>query len=366
MVSDDRNGVANACEHGRIIPVVLSGGAGTRLWPFSTDETPKQFLPLLSNGESLYGQALKRVQDRSTFESPIVVASLRHADACEKELTSGDSGAQLILEPCGRNTAPAIVLAALAAIERHGEDALMLVMPSDHLIERVDEFHEAVTKGVAAASAGNMVTFGIRPTSPDTGYGYLQMGNEVNGAPGVHTVARFVEKPKMEAAKEMYAGGNHLWNAGIFLFRAGSVLDQANEHARAIVEATTAAFRAAERTGNRLIPDKDCFAQSPSESIDYAVMEVATSVVTVPMAPGWSDLGSWDALAALEDGGQSFGPITAVDCENCYIRTDSVRVAALGLQDLIIVVSGGRLLILPRGRSQEVKKLLSAMDSLAA
>lgn len=348
-----------------IIPVVLSGGGGSRLWPFSTKETPKQFLPLVDS-KTLFDEALDRVGDRSRFAAPIVVGSIHHADLCEKSLFSDGDAARLILEPCARNTAPAIVMAAAVAKEICGEDALILVMPSDHVIADVDEFQRAITRGEAAARSGMLVTFGVRPTGPDTGYGYLQAGDDLDGAAGIQNVVRFVEKPQIEAAEAMVAAGDHLWNAGIFLFRAGTLLEEADRTCPLIAETGRRAVAEGCRNGIRIVPDADLLASCPSESIDYAVMEHSTRVAVVPMSPGWSDLGSWDALATMTDGASHVGPITALDCESCYIRSDGVQVAALGVRDLIIVASGGRLLIVPRGRSQEVKKLLSAMDSIAA
>lgn len=343
-----------------IVPVVLSGGGGTRLWPFSTKEKPKQFLPLV-NQTSLFEQALGRVEDRSAFRSPIVVTSVQHAELCEEHL--GDDGnARLILETCGRNTAPAIAMAALVALELHGEDALMLVMPSDHVIEDVAAFHEAVRAGEVAARRGRLVTFGIRPAGPETGYGYLQVGGELADAAGVREVARFVEKPELEVAEVMVAGGDHLWNAGIFLLPAAAFLEEAARTCPAIVEAARAAIEASGRDGIRIVPDPDLLSACPAESVDYAVLELSSRVAVVPMSPGWSDVGSWDALAALVGEAAHEGPVTAIDCDNCYIRSDGVEVAALGVRDLIVVAAGGKLLILPRGRSQEVKKLLSVMD----
>ena len=255
-------------------------------------------------------------------------------------------------------------MAAFEIRETHGDDALMLVMPSDHVIEDVDAFHDAIARAEGPALAGRLVTFGIRPTGPDTGYGYLEMGTEV--APGVKTVARFVEKPKFEVAEAMVAGGNHLWNAGIFLFRVGTLLEEMARVAPEIGRISQLALGSAQRDGNRIVPDVSVLENCPSESIDYAVMEHASGVAVVPMAPGWSDLGSWDALASLVGPGSHDGPVTMLDCDDCYIRSDGLEVAALGVRDLIIVASGQRLLVLPRGRSQEVKRLLSAMEPMAA
>jgi mannose-1-phosphate guanylyltransferase/mannose-6-phosphate isomerase len=325
---------------------------------------PKQFLPFLEN-RTLFREALNRVSDRSRFSSPVVVGSLRHADLCERELEQEDNRARLILEPCARNTAAAIAMAAIVVSEEQGGDALLLVMPSDHVIDDVPAFHAAVEAGEAAARAGRLVTFGIRPTGPETGYGYLQMGAELTDGPGALEVARFVEKPPLDVAKAMLEGGDHLWNAGIFLMKARAFVDELSRVAPEILRAATEAVRTGTRDGIQVRPSLEALAHCPSESVDFAVMEKSSRVAVVPMSPGWSDLGCWDALADLLEGGES-GPVTIVDCDNCYIRSDGLQIAALGIQDMIVVASGQRLLILPRGRSQEVKRLLSAMESLAA
>jgi mannose-1-phosphate guanylyltransferase/mannose-1-phosphate guanylyltransferase/mannose-6-phosphate isomerase len=355
----------NAPGGATVVPVVLSGGSGSRLWPYSTEDTPKQFLSFIG-AKSLFQMTLDRVRDRSRFAAPIIVGSLRHASLCARELMAEDDGARLLLEPCARNTAAAICMAALEVRQSHGDDALLLIMPSDHVIQDVASFHAAVATGEAAARDGRLVTFGIEPTAPETGFGYIEVGEDLAAGSGVKAVRRFVEKPPVETAEKMVAGGNHVWNAGIFLFRAGTFLEEVKGHAPAIAEAAERAIAAAEREGNRVVPDLKSLSACPSESVDYAVMEHSSRVAVVPMSPGWSDLGSWDALAAMVEEPGSLGPITALDCDDCYIRSDGLQVAALGVRDLIIVASGQRLLILPRGRSQEVKKLLSAMDSIAA
>ncbi|WP_426693456.1 sugar phosphate nucleotidyltransferase [Sphingomonas sediminicola] len=344
------------------MPVVLSGGGGTRLWPFSTAEMPKQFLPLVGDS-SLFKQALARVSDKGRFASAIVVGSVRHAEHCEQELSDFEQS-RLVLEPCARNTAPAIIMAAMVVDEMHGPDALLLVMPSDHVIEDVGAFHDAISKAVPAALAGRLVTFGIRPTGPDISFGYLHMGAELE--PGVMEVVRFVEKPTLHVAESMVASGDHLWNAGIFLFRAGTLLEEAERVAPEIARCAKGAIGAAIREGHRITPDVAILSECPSDSIDYAIMEHASNVAVVPMSPGWSDLGSWDALADLVGSDSTSGHVTALECDDCYIRSDGLEIAAFGLRDLIVVASGRRLLVLPRGRSQEVKQLLSAMESTAA
>jgi mannose-1-phosphate guanylyltransferase len=357
--------MSRTCKSFAIVPVILSGGAGSRLWPFSTEDTPKQFLSF-TGSKSLFQMALERVNDRNRFTAPIVVAGIRHLSLCERELASESDRARIVLEPCARNTAAAIAMAAVVAQEVSGEDAVLLVMPSDHIIEDLGAFHEAVRTGEAAARAGRLVTFGVDPTGPETGFGYLQTGAELVGIEGVKEVLRFVEKPQHAAAERMVADGQHLWNAGIFMFRADTFLGEMAQHASEIASSALRAISLAHREGGRVVPDAATLSACPSKSVDYAVMEHSSRVAVVPMSPGWSDLGSWDALASILPNSTDLGPITAVDCNGCFIRSDGVQVAALGIRDLIVVASGQRLLIMPRGRSQEVKKLLTAMEAMAA
>jgi mannose-1-phosphate guanylyltransferase/mannose-1-phosphate guanylyltransferase/mannose-6-phosphate isomerase len=348
-----------------VVPVILSGGAGTRLWPFSTKQRPKQFLALIDD-KTLFEETLNRVRDRTRFAAPIVVTSIDHAELCRRYLDPEGEAARVILEPCARNTAPAILMAAVIAQELYGDEALILVTPSDHIIEDVSAFHKAVRVGEAAAKAGRLVAFGIHPTAAETGYGYLQTGDEVQGAAGVKDVVRFVEKPQRDVAQAMVAAGDHLWNAGIFLLPVKTLFEEAMLTCRPIAESARKAIDAGRRQGNCVIPDAGLLQACRADSIDYAVLESSSRVAVVPMSPGWSDVGSWDALAEIVGSSSQAGPVTAIDCENCYIRSDGVEIAALGVRDLIIVASGGKLLIMPRGRSQEVKKLLSAMDLMVA
>jgi mannose-1-phosphate guanylyltransferase len=334
-----------------IVPVVLSGGGGTRLWPYSTSETPKQFLKLLSE-RSLFEETFSRVSNRQRFVPPIVVSNANHADHCEHRLGDCGSEARLILEPCARNTAPAIVLSACIVGETYGEDALMLVMPSDHMIDHLDKFDEAIAAAQRAATGGNLVTFGVQPTSPETGYGYIETGAEIPDAPGVHSVGRFVEKPAVDLAEAMVAGGLHLWNIGIFLFKAGVILSEIKKFAPNIWRSAAKSIELSEREGIRVSPPKSEFENCPSDSIDYAVMERSECVAVVPMSPGWSDLGSWDAVAAMQGTETSSELITAVDCADCYIRSDGLQIGAVGVKNLIIVASKGRLLIKPRGSAR--------------
>jgi mannose-1-phosphate guanylyltransferase/mannose-1-phosphate guanylyltransferase/mannose-6-phosphate isomerase len=328
----------------------------------SRPERPKQLLSLTADDTMLQLTAKRVGGDR--FAAPIVVANARHADMVEAQLAEAEATAQaLILEPIGRNTAPAIALAALAA------DAAtpLLVLPSDHVIGDVDAFHRAVEVALPLVREGWLVAFGITPDAPETGYGWMQVGAAI--APGVHRVARFVEKPPLDAAEAMLESGDHVWNGGIFLFRADIYLAALAAHAPTMLAAAQASMARARREGTRIFPDAEAFAASPADSIDYAVMEKAERVAVVPVSMRWNDLGSWDALHAISDldvdgnahRGDDGGEVIAIDTSNCLVRTDGVRVALVGVEDLIVVASGNDLLILPRGRSQEVKKLIEAM-----
>ncbi|MBN8813977.1 MAG: mannose-1-phosphate guanylyltransferase/mannose-6-phosphate isomerase [Sphingomonas sp.] len=341
-----------------IIPVILSGGSGTRLWPMSTPEKPKQLLALTDDETML--QLTARRTAGTAFGTPIVVANARHADEIEAQL--GDIGLsehRLILEPVARNTAPAIALAALTA----GNDAALLVMPSDHVIADTPAFHAAIEAAMPMVDQGWLVTFGIDPHAPETGYGWIHVGESI--APRVHRVARFVEKPPRDRAEAMLAAGDHVWNGGIFLFRADAFLNALAAHAPDMLNAAQQALSKGETKGTRLYPDADAFAASPSESVDYAVMEKADRVAVVPVSMGWSDLGSWDALhelSACDDSGNACnGDVVAIETENCLVQADGVRVALVGVTDLIVVANGKDVLVMPRGRSQEVKKLIEAM-----
>jgi len=341
-----------------IVPVILSGGSGTRLWPMSRPEMPKQLLALTAE-ETMLQLTAKRAHGEA-FAAPIVVANARHADHIDEQLHAVGAAPQaVILEPVARNTAPAIALAALAA---KGEEAL-LVMPSDHVIADVAAFHAAIEAAMPLVADGWLVTFGITPDAPETGYGWIQTGEAI--APGVHRVARFVEKPPRDRAEAMLAAGGHAWNGGIFLFRADIYLGELAAHAPAMLTAVQEAMRAARHEGLRLFPDAAAFAASPADSIDYAVMEKAERVAVVPVAMGWNDLGSWDALHAISardaTGNAHGGEVIAVDTSDCLVRTDGVRIAMVGVSDLIVVASGNDVLVMPRGRSQEIKKLIEAM-----
>ncbi|MGV7121209.1 mannose-1-phosphate guanylyltransferase/mannose-6-phosphate isomerase [Sphingopyxis sp. 550A] len=340
-----------------IVPVILSGGTGTRLWPISTSETPKQFQPLIGDGD-MFRQTLARVVDRTRFAPPLVVCGSAHVAHVEADLAiAAITDATIIVEPAARNTAPAIALAALAG----DPQATLLMMPADHLMTDVAAFHRAINAALPAVEAGALATFGIAPSHPETGYGYIASGDII--ASGVNHVRRFVEKPPRDKAEAMLADGGHYWNAGIFLMRADRFLAELDRQQPPIGRACAGAMATARRDGALIHPDEDAFLSSPSQSVDYAVMEGAEQLVVVPVDPGWSDVGGWAALYELADkddaGNVRIGEIVALDARGNYLRADGgKRLAVIGVSDLIVVAHGNDILVIPRERAQEVKSIV--------
>lgn len=341
-----------------IQPVILSGGSGTRVWPFSRPEKPKQLLPLTGE-RSMLQLTAARVQDRTRFRAPIVVCGASHSEGVASQLLESElAPEQLIVEPLGRNTAPAIALAAASV----APDTPLLVMPSDHIIVDLAPFFRAVDLAMAVAKDGWIVTFGVCPDRPETGFGYIRPGERLDE--GVLQISEFAEKPTHEKACEYLSEGDCLWNSGIFLFRAGDYLDALSRHAPSIREGTRIAVDRARRDGARMYPDEAALAEVPSVSIDCAVLEKTDRAAVVPIGMDWSDLGSWDAVYDIRDKDESgnaiSGDVLTFDTEGSLIISDGANVTAIGVKDLMILVSGDSVLVLPRGEGQRVREIADA------
>ena len=343
----------------RMVPVILSGGAGTRLWPLSVADRPKQFLALAGE-QSLLRQTASRVGDPDRFAPPMIVASRGHGMAILAELgEEGIAPSELILEPCPRNTAAAIALASLSV----DEEAVILVLPSDHAIADEPAFHAAIDAALPLAREDWLVTFGIAPDRPETGYGYIRRGEPLGR--GVFRAEAFVEKPDRSTAETYLSQGGYDWNAGIFLFRAAAFLRALDEYEPDILAAARDALEKGSREEGHILPDEAAFERSPSLPVDVAVMERSSRVAVAPCDMGWSDLGSWDALHQLGPrdlaGNAIGGDAIAVDSNNCLIRSDGPTVVTVGVSDLIVVASGDAVLVVRRGESQRVKEALDAL-----
>jgi mannose-1-phosphate guanylyltransferase/mannose-6-phosphate isomerase len=360
------DGVAGATKgkQGMIHPVILSGGSGTRLWPMSRTLYPKQLLRLLGD-DSLLQQTLRRVSDRDRFAPPLLVANEEHRFIIAEQLREiGVVPRALLLEPVGRNTAPAACVAALALAESE-PDALMLLLPSDHMIADEEAFAAAIARAAAAARGGALVTFGITPERPETGFGYIRRGEPVGGVAEVFRVAEFVEKPGLDLARSFAASGEHFWNGGIFLFSAALYLDELGRTRPDIVAACRRALSEASRDADFVRLGKAAFEACPADSIDYAVMEHTLRAAVVPVGMGWSDVGSWDALWELSAkdaaGNAVSGNVVAEDTRNCYLRSEAGLVAAVGIEDLVVVATADALMLAPRNRTQEVRRLVARL-----
>lgn len=359
-----------------VVPVILSGGTGARLWPLSRIDRPKQFLPLVSDRSMIQETAL-RVATSHGFAAPVVVCAAAHRAAVTAQLAQvGAAPRRLLLEPLGRNTAPAIAAAAIDLARNGtagcGGDMLMLVLPADHHVADANGLRAAIARAIPAARAGHLATFGMRPTSPETGYGYILPGAPVAGTAGpARTVARFIEKPPPAQAEAFLAGGRHLWNSGMFLFPVASLLGELHRHAPEVLAAAEAAVDRAveerEADGRSVVfLDRTGFAAAPARSIDHAVMEKTDRAVVVPAAIGWTDVGSWSSLWEIgrrdaEDNVVDDAAV-AIDTRGCLVRTDGIPTAAIGVEDLVIVGSRDGILVARRDRVQEVRVAAARLD----
>ncbi|MGH8318450.1 MAG: mannose-1-phosphate guanylyltransferase/mannose-6-phosphate isomerase [Steroidobacteraceae bacterium] len=353
-----------------LTPVILSGGAGTRLWPLSRELYPKQLLALTGKRTMIQQTAL-RLEGLAAAAAVIVCNEAHRFLVAEQMRQLGIEPQAIVLEPVGRNTAPAIALAAHAALKTTGPkaaDPLLLVLPADHVIRDVPAFHRAVHAALSAAQQGQLVTFGIVPTTPETGYGYIQIdrgqrGQAKDQASGaVFRIARFVEKPSAAAAGDFVRSGDYYWNSGMFLFGARRYLEELGRLAPDIARACAEAFAAAKADLDFTRVDQKLFEACPADSIDYAVMEKTSDAVVVPLAAGWSDVGSWAALHEASEpdahGNVARGDVICEDSQGCYLYSESRLVSAVGLKDHVVVETKDAVLVAPRDRVQDVKKLV--------
>jgi mannose-1-phosphate guanylyltransferase/mannose-6-phosphate isomerase len=348
-----------------LLPVILSGGSGTRLWPLSRELYPKQLLPLISKGTMLQ-ETLARVRGVDNVGEPIVVCNESHRFLVAEQLREvGAHPQSILLEPMGRNTAPAVAVAAMAAVSNDSaanSEAVLLVLPADHVIRDVKAFHAALSVGREAAQQGKLVTFGVVPDKPETGYGYIK---RAAGDGPAYPIAQFVEKPDLATATKYVQSKEYFWNSGMFMFRATAFLDELRALAPDIYEACAHAFTAAKRDLDfTRLPQKE-FAACRSDSIDYAVMEKTQHGVVVPLDAGWSDVGSWSALheaiPADDSGNVCLGDVLVEDTHGCYLQSTSRLVAAVGLKDHVVVETKDAVLVAPRDRVQDVKALVNQL-----
>jgi mannose-1-phosphate guanylyltransferase/mannose-1-phosphate guanylyltransferase/mannose-6-phosphate isomerase len=357
-----------------IIPVILAGGSGTRLWPLSRDMFPKQLIPLTSELTMLQN-TVHRLSGLDNLSSPIIICNEKNRFMTAEQLRAIDVAAEtIILEPVGRNTAPAVAVAALKGLSVDPESVLM-VLPADHHIADGARFHEALRTGVALAAKDFLVTFGIVPAAPETGYGYIKKGaplgnrtgSGAGGAMAAHAIDQFVEKPDIKVAEGYVASGNYCWNSGMFMFKASAVLEELNRHAPEMVAACKKAMKAGREDLDFFRLDPEAFAECPSDSIDYAVMEKTDRGAMIPMDAGWNDLGSWEALWQV--GGKDAhdnvikGDVLVHDVKNSYLHSTGRLISAVGLENHIVVETPDAVLISPRNRVQDVKRLVNRLKA---
>lgn len=347
-----------------LCPVILAGGTGSRLWPMSRQLNPKQFLPLLDSSLSMLQQTLGRLQGLETV-SPMVICNEEHRFLAAEQLrVCGYDQSRILLEPIGRNTAPAIAIAALQQIEQ-GRDDLLLVLAADHQIADEEVFRDSVRQAMPLAREGRLVTFGIVPTHPETGYGYIQKG-DLLGEAGFK-VGRFVEKPQRETVQAYLASGEFFWNSGMFLFRASRYLEELEKFRPDILEVCRHALATSHQDLHFTRIDEATFKNCPEESVDYAVMEKTDSAAVVPLDAGWSDVGSWSALWALSEqdgkGNARSGDVIAEDSEGCLLRAEHRLVATVGVRDLVVVETKDAVLVAHKDRVQDVKHVVNRLAS---
>jgi mannose-1-phosphate guanylyltransferase / mannose-6-phosphate isomerase len=348
-----------------MIPVILAGGSGTRLWPLSRKYYPKQFLPLAGK-ETMLQATLRRLEGVADLKKSLAICNEEHRFlVAEQLLEIGYGPATILLEPVGRNTAPAVALAALEAMAG-GEDDVLLVLPADHVISQPQAFREALAVGRAEALKGALVTFGIKPESAHTGYGYIRQGEAVDETGKAFRVEQFAEKPDAATARSYLEAGGYSWNSGMFMFLASRYLESLEQHAPEILQACRQAYDKAEVDRDFTRIDREAFAACPEDSIDYAVMERTADAVVVPMAAGWSDVGAWSALQDVSktEGADNveIGDVIAHNTTNCYLRAESRLLATIGLENIIVVETPDAVLVAHRDQVQDVKAIVNLLN----
>ncbi|MBF0447172.1 MAG: mannose-1-phosphate guanylyltransferase/mannose-6-phosphate isomerase [Magnetococcales bacterium] len=351
-------------KRGELVPVILSGGSGTRLWPLSRESYPKQFLPLISD-DSLFQSTINRLHGVSNVAPPLIVCNeIQRFLVAEQARKIGITPAEIILEPVGRNTAPAVACAALIARQMNPE-SILLVLPSDHIIKDVGTFQTVLTQAINIAQGNKLVTFGIVPSAPQTGFGYMKRGEALDDR-HAYSVDKFIEKPSLERATEYVDSGEYYWNSGMFVFRADLFLSELEHFAPEILAACQSAVDRAEKDLDFLRLDQQSFTACPKDSIDYAVMEKTDQSVVVPLAAGWNDIGSWSALWEIseKDGSDNVlsGDVLAEQSNNCFIHAGHRLVATVGLNDHVVIETSDSVFVAPKSHVQQVKSIVEQLS----
>ncbi|MCH7816952.1 MAG: mannose-1-phosphate guanylyltransferase/mannose-6-phosphate isomerase [Proteobacteria bacterium] len=349
-----------------IVPVVLAGGVGSRLWPVSRALLPKQFINFPQWQGSLFQNTLSRLDELGDIDAPVVVCNVNHRYLVAEQLRQlGKNHSTILLEPIGRNTAPAVALAALSAQQNHA-DPLLLVLPADHVIPDQAALHEAIIKGMRLAQQDQVVTFGIVPGAPETAYGYIEKGASLDDT-SAFRVASFTEKPDLKTAEAYLASGNYFWNSGMFMFTASRFLHELKQHAPDIFDSCHAAYAALEPGDDFQYISESIFSECRSVSIDYAIMEKTESAAVIPLDAGWNDLGSWDALWNVQEkdseGNVTHGDVFTEDVAGSYIEAQSRLVAVVGIEDAVIVETPDAVLVASRSKAQAVKQIVAQLEA---
>lgn len=354
-----------------MIPVILSGGSGTRLWPLSRSSYPKQFLPITGE-KTLFQQTLERIsnlnQSLINFQNPIIVTNESHRFIVAEQLRQQNINAKILLEPIAKNTAPAIAAAAELALS-YGEDPVLLILAADHVIQQQEEFNKSIAVGLAAAEAGQLVTFGVVPTAPETGYGYIKAAETIQAAATTqpYTVEKFVEKPDLDTAQKYVAEGSYLWNSGMFMFKASVYLQELEKYNPAIAKNARASVEHSKNDLDFVRLDKNHFEQSPEDSIDYAVMEKTDKVVVVPLNANWSDVGAWKSVWEVSDkdnnGNVLRGDTIVESSNNTLVHAQHRLVTVLGLDDVIVIETSDAVLVANKNKVQDIKKIVEKLKN---